>query len=192
MIIGVKMKPSILSFTTAILLASNILFCWPFVAVAQPTLTLRIASLAGGKFERDQVRYFINRVTKLTDGRLRFEVLAAGAVVKPFEVPNAVYKDVLEAAFYVRSRQERILYQLSTTACGLTIVDQLVPRQLLGGEIVPRSDAFQNPTQIIKKRLPIVFITQKKRWNSFTINIRSAINTACTENYKRADQFIPR
>ena len=44
---------------------------------------------------------YVKRVNEMAGGRLRIEYLTAGAVVKPFEVTDAVSKGVLDAGHTV-------------------------------------------------------------------------------------------
>ena len=64
---------------------------------------------------------YVDRVNKMAEGRLRIDYLTAGAVVKPFEITDAVSKGVLDAGhqvpvyWYGKSKLHRCLVQgLST------------------------------------------------------------------------------
>jgi len=73
----------------------------PQVSRAQ-TVTLKMQSSWGPKdIFQDMARQYTDRVDAMSGGRLKIDLLAAGAVVKAFQVQDAVHKGVLDGAHTV-------------------------------------------------------------------------------------------
>jgi TRAP-type mannitol/chloroaromatic compound transport system substrate-binding protein len=73
----------------------------PHVSSAQ-TVTLRMQTSWGAKeVYQDMVRQYVERVEAMSGGRLKIHLLAEGAVVKSFQLQEAVHKGVLDAAHTV-------------------------------------------------------------------------------------------
>lgn len=74
----------------------------PMVAVAQSPIVLKMQGAwpATDVFS-DMAQLFVARVNEMAGGRLRLEYLPAGAVVKPFEIIDAVSKGVLDGGHHV-------------------------------------------------------------------------------------------
>jgi TRAP-type mannitol/chloroaromatic compound transport system substrate-binding protein len=74
---------------------------FPQVSRAQ-TVTLKMQSSWGSKaIFQDMAREYAERVEAMTGGRLKVDLLAAGAVVKAFQVQDATHKGVLDGAHTV-------------------------------------------------------------------------------------------
>ncbi|MDJ0949389.1 MAG: TRAP transporter substrate-binding protein [Alphaproteobacteria bacterium] len=66
------------------------------------TVTLKMQSSWGAKaIFQDMFKQYADRVQKMAGGRLKIDVLPAGAVVKPFQVQDASHKGVLDGAHTV-------------------------------------------------------------------------------------------
>ena len=77
------------------------LLAMPQVSRAQ-TVTLKMQSSWGAKdIFQDMAQQYVDRVQAMSGGRLKIDLLAAGAVVKAFEVQNACDKGVLDGAHTV-------------------------------------------------------------------------------------------
>ena len=50
---------------------------------------------------QDNLRFFVERVDKLTSGQVKIEALAAGQIVPPFEILDATHKKVIDGAHAV-------------------------------------------------------------------------------------------
>ena len=73
----------------------------PNVSRAQ-TVTLKMQSSWGTAHAfQDMARQYVERVTAMGGGRLKIDLLPTGAVVKAFQVQDAVHKGVLDAAHTV-------------------------------------------------------------------------------------------
>jgi TRAP-type mannitol/chloroaromatic compound transport system substrate-binding protein len=73
----------------------------PNVSRAQ-TVTLKMQSSWGAKaIFQDYARQYVERVEALSGGRLKIDLLAAGAVVKAFQVQDASHKGVLDGCHTV-------------------------------------------------------------------------------------------
>jgi TRAP-type mannitol/chloroaromatic compound transport system substrate-binding protein len=73
----------------------------PNVSRAQ-TVTLRMqTSWTATDVFHDMAVQYVNRVNEMAGGRLKIDLLVGGAVVKPFEVQNAVHTGTLDAAHTV-------------------------------------------------------------------------------------------
>lgn len=74
----------------------------PAVAVKPSTIVMKMQGAWGAKdIFNEMAEEFVKRVNEMADGRLRIDFLVAGAVVKPFEVMDAVSKGVLDAGHTV-------------------------------------------------------------------------------------------
>jgi TRAP-type mannitol/chloroaromatic compound transport system substrate-binding protein len=74
----------------------------PMIAVAQSPVVLKMQGAWGAKdIFNEMAEEYVKRVNEMAGGRLRIEFLTAGAVVKPFEVTDAVSKGVLDAGHTV-------------------------------------------------------------------------------------------
>ena len=74
---------------------------FPQVSRAQ-TVTLKLQSSWGASdLFQDMARQYTERCEKMAGGRLKFDLLPAGAVVKAFEVQNACHSGVIDAAHTV-------------------------------------------------------------------------------------------
>ncbi len=72
------------------------------VAVAPSTVVMKMQGAWGAKdIFNEMAEDYVKRVNEMAGGRLRIEYLTAGAVVKPFEVTDAVSKGVLDAGHTV-------------------------------------------------------------------------------------------
>lgn len=72
---------------------------WPVLAQAPRAITLKVqASWPVGTVLYDNLKLFAERVEVLSEGRLKIEHLAAGAIVPAFEVLDATYRGVLDGA----------------------------------------------------------------------------------------------
>jgi TRAP-type mannitol/chloroaromatic compound transport system substrate-binding protein len=74
----------------------------PAVAVKPSTVVFKMQGSWGGKdILNEMAEEYVKRVNEMSEGRLRIDYLLAGAVVKPFEVMDAVSKGVLDAGHTV-------------------------------------------------------------------------------------------
>jgi len=74
----------------------------PMVSVAQSPIVLKMQGSWGAKdIFNEMAEEYVKRVNEMAGGRLRIDYLVAGAVVKPFEVMDAVSKGVLDAGHHV-------------------------------------------------------------------------------------------
>ena len=74
----------------------------PMIAVAQSPVVLKMQGAWGAKdIFNEMAEEYVKRVNEMSGGRLRIDYLVAGAVVKPFEVMDAVNKGVLDAGHHV-------------------------------------------------------------------------------------------
>jgi TRAP-type mannitol/chloroaromatic compound transport system substrate-binding protein len=74
----------------------------PAVATPAPTVVLKMQGSWGAKdIFNEMAEEYVKRVNEMAGGRLRIDYLVAGAVVKPFEVMDAVSKGVLDAGHTV-------------------------------------------------------------------------------------------
>jgi TRAP-type mannitol/chloroaromatic compound transport system substrate-binding protein len=74
----------------------------PAAAVKPSTVVFKIQGSWGAKdIFNEMAEEFVKRVNEMADGRLRVDYLVAGAVVKPFEVMDAVSKGVLDGGHTV-------------------------------------------------------------------------------------------
>ena len=83
----------------------------PMISVAQSPIVFKMQGAWGAKdIFNEMAEDYVKRVNEMAGGRLRIEYLTAGAVVKPFEVTDAVSKGVLDAGHTVAvyERAEKI------------------------------------------------------------------------------------
>ncbi len=74
----------------------------PMVSVAQSPVVLKMQGSWGAKdIFNEMAEEYVKRVNEMSGGRLRIDYLVAGAVVKPFEVMDAVSRGVLDAGHSV-------------------------------------------------------------------------------------------
>ena len=74
----------------------------PAVVVKPSTVVFKMQGAWGAKdIFNEMAEEFVKRVNEMAEGRLRIDYLVAGAVVKPFEVMDAVSKGVLDAGHTV-------------------------------------------------------------------------------------------
>ncbi|MHB1199057.1 MAG: TRAP transporter substrate-binding protein [Polaromonas sp.] len=74
----------------------------PMISVAQSPIVLKMQGAWGAKdIFNEMAEEYVKRVNEMSGGRLRIDYLVAGAVVKPFEVMDAVNKGVLDAGHSV-------------------------------------------------------------------------------------------
>jgi TRAP-type mannitol/chloroaromatic compound transport system substrate-binding protein len=75
---------------------------FPMISVAQAPIVLKMQGAWGAKdIFNEMAEQYVKRVNDMGGGRLRIDYLVAGAVVKAFEVMDAVHKGVLDAAHTV-------------------------------------------------------------------------------------------
>lgn len=74
----------------------------PAIATAQTATVLKMQSSWGASdIFQDMARQYTDRVEKMSGGRMKFDLLPAGAVVKAFQVQDACHDGVLDAAHTV-------------------------------------------------------------------------------------------
>ena len=74
----------------------------PMVSVAQSPVVIKMQGAWGAKdIFNEMAEEYVKRVNEMAGGRLRIDYLVGGAVVKPFEVMDAVSKGVLDAGHHV-------------------------------------------------------------------------------------------
>jgi len=75
---------------------------FPMISVAQSPVVLKMQGSWGAKdIFNDMAEEYVKRVNEMSGGRLRIDYLIGGAVVKPFEVMDAVSKGVLDGGHSV-------------------------------------------------------------------------------------------
>ena len=75
---------------------------FPMISVAQSPIVIKMQGAWGPKdIFNEMAEEYVKRVNEMAGGRLKIEYLVAGAVVKPFEVTDAVSKGVLDAGHSV-------------------------------------------------------------------------------------------
>lgn len=75
---------------------------FPMISVAQsPTVLKMQGSWGPNDIFSEMAQQYVTRVNEMAGNRLRLEYLPAGAVVKPFEIMDAVSKGVLDAGHHV-------------------------------------------------------------------------------------------
>ena len=74
----------------------------PLIAVAQAPIVFKMQGSWGtNEIFSEMAQQYVTRVNEMSGGRLRIEYLPAGAVVKPFEIIDAVSKGVLDGGHHV-------------------------------------------------------------------------------------------
>ncbi|MCM5571324.1 TRAP transporter substrate-binding protein [Burkholderiaceae bacterium FT117] len=74
----------------------------PMISVAQSPVVMKMQGAWGANdIFTEMAQQYVTRVNEMAGGRLRLEYLPAGAVVKPFELMDAVSKGVLDAGHHV-------------------------------------------------------------------------------------------
>jgi TRAP-type mannitol/chloroaromatic compound transport system substrate-binding protein len=75
---------------------------FPMIAKSQSPIVLKMQGSWGAKdIFNEMAEEYVKRVNEMSGGRLRIDYLIAGAVVKPFEVMDAVSRGVLDAGHTV-------------------------------------------------------------------------------------------
>jgi TRAP-type mannitol/chloroaromatic compound transport system substrate-binding protein len=75
---------------------------FPMIAKSQSPIVIKMQGAWGAKdIFNEMAEEYVKRVNEMAGGRLRVDYLVAGAVVKPFEVMDAVSKGVLDAGHTV-------------------------------------------------------------------------------------------
>ena len=75
---------------------------FPMISVAQSPIVIKMqGSWGSADIFNDMAQEYVKRVNDMAGGRLRIDYLLAGAVVKPFEVMDAVSKGVLDGGHTV-------------------------------------------------------------------------------------------
>lgn len=74
----------------------------PMIAVAQAPVVFKMQGSWGpNEIFSEMAQQYVNRVNEMSGGRLKIEYLPAGAVVKAFEIIDAVSKGVLDGGHHV-------------------------------------------------------------------------------------------
>ncbi len=82
--------------------AAPVVAGFPAIAVAQAPVVLKMQGSWGpNEIFSEMAQQYVARVNEMAGGRLRLEYLPAGAVVKPFEIIDAVSKGVLDGGHHV-------------------------------------------------------------------------------------------
>ncbi|HSO06228.1 MAG TPA: TRAP transporter substrate-binding protein [Pelomicrobium sp.] len=75
---------------------------FPMISVAQSPIVIKMQGAWGAKdIFNEMAEEYVKRVNEMSEGRLKIDYLVGGAVVKPFEVTDAVSKGVLDAGHSV-------------------------------------------------------------------------------------------
>lgn len=75
---------------------------FPMISVAQSPVVFKMQGSWGAKdIFNEMAEEYVKRVNEMSGGRLKIDYLVGGAVVKPFEVMDAVNKGVLDAGHTV-------------------------------------------------------------------------------------------
>jgi len=75
---------------------------FPMIAKSQSPIVIKMqGSWGSADIFNDMAQMYVKRVNEMSGGRLRIDYLLAGAVVKPFEVMDAVSKGVLDGGHTV-------------------------------------------------------------------------------------------
>jgi TRAP-type mannitol/chloroaromatic compound transport system substrate-binding protein len=82
--------------------AAPVVAGFPSIAVAQAPIVLKMqGSWGANEIFSEMAQQYVARVNEMAGGRLKVEYLPAGAVVKPFEIIDAVSKGVLDGGHHV-------------------------------------------------------------------------------------------
>ena len=89
------------SLTRAALVAAvSATLAFAGTALAQQPRTLKMQSaVPPSSTTQDALKFFADRVDKLTGGNLKIDALPGGAVVPPFEILDATHKKVIDGAY---------------------------------------------------------------------------------------------
>jgi len=75
---------------------------FPMISVAQSPVVIKMQGAWGpNEIFSDMAQQYVTRVNEMAGGRMRIEYLPTGAVVKTFEIMDAVSKGVLDAGHHV-------------------------------------------------------------------------------------------
>src|SRR4029450_4772111 len=86
--------------TMALVAAASATWAFAGTALAQQTRTLKIQSaVPPSSTTQDALKFFADRVDKLTGGQLKIDALPGGAIVPPFEILDATHKKVIDGAW---------------------------------------------------------------------------------------------
>ena len=81
----------------------------PMFSIASSPVVLKMQGAWGAKDIMNEFALeYVDRVNKMAEGRLRIDYLTAGAVVKPFEITDAVSKGVLDAGLFTETSEINI------------------------------------------------------------------------------------
>ena len=97
-------KPSRRKFLTGAAAATTgaAITGFPMISVAQSPIVIKMqGSWGSADIFNDMAQEYVKRVNEMSGGRLRVDYLLAGAVVKPFEVMDAVSRGVLDGGHTV-------------------------------------------------------------------------------------------
>ena len=84
----------------ALAVAVSVSLAFAGTALAQQPRTLKIQSaVPPSSTTQDALKFFAERVDKLTGGNLKIEALPGGAIVPPFEILDAAHKKVIDGAY---------------------------------------------------------------------------------------------
>ena len=84
----------------ALVAATSAAFAFAGTALAQQPRVLKIQSaVPPSSTTHDALKFFAERVDKLTGGNLKIEALPGGAVVPPFEILDGAHKKVIDGAY---------------------------------------------------------------------------------------------
>ena len=96
---------------------------------AQQSRTLKIQSaVPPSSTTQDGLKFFADRVDKLTGGTLKIEALPGGAVVPPFEILDATHKKVIDGAWgisYWWFGKHKAATLFANTPAGIAGMDQV-------------------------------------------------------------------
>jgi TRAP-type mannitol/chloroaromatic compound transport system substrate-binding protein len=84
----------------AVVAAVSLTVAFASPALAQQSRTLKIQSaVPASTTSQDALKFFADRVDKLTAGQLKIDALPGGAIVPPFEILDATHKKVIDGAY---------------------------------------------------------------------------------------------
>lgn len=82
--------------------AAPVVAGFPSIAIAQAPIVLKMqGSWGANEVFSEMAQQYVTRVNEMAGGRLKVEYLPAGAVVKAFEIIDAVSKGVLDGGHHV-------------------------------------------------------------------------------------------
>jgi TRAP-type mannitol/chloroaromatic compound transport system substrate-binding protein len=98
-------------------------------SLAQQSRTLKVQSaVPPSSTAQDALKFFAERVDKLTGGQLKIESLPGGAIVPPFEILDAAHKKVIDGAWgisYWWFGKNKAATLFSNTPAGIAGLDQV-------------------------------------------------------------------